>query len=303
MQNISTFIGVGIAAVVIWMGVIGHASNPFIFLDSHALILVIGGTLAAGLIAFPIQRFKDLSKFLLYVVFYPPKTGKIKIAEQILRMAGVQRGLLRPWELRDAHHPLLAEGYHLIKKSDLLVNEFRDVLLQRNQIVKDNYVGDAKMLMALAKFPPAFGLLGATTGMIAMMSNLGSGGQDSIGPAMAIALVATFWGIAVANLVLLPLADHANRTAQDQAQVRTMIVAGLVLIHQQASIVMIYEMMTGFLPMNQRNNVTLRTLKDSLEAVPEVRTQDRIEIEIEHENEIGNETVVFLKPKGERAAK
>lgn len=269
MPMISTYMGFAIAAVVLWFGVIAHTANPAIFLDPHALILVVGGTAAAGLIAFPLQRFQDLLKFVVFVVLYPSKTMKLKIAEHIIRMAGIIQGRIPVNDFRDGHHPLLAEGYSMIRKMSLTSDEFKRVLSQRNQSVKDRYNNDAKMLNALAKFPPAFGLLGATTGMIAMMANLGTSGQDSIGPAMAIALVATFWGIAVANLVLLPLADHASRMASDQSHLRAMILAGLVLVQEKADINFIYETMCSYLPIEQRANPELRSLKNQIQAADE----------------------------------
>src|SRR5665213_2509183 len=91
-------------------------------------------------------------------------------------------------------HPFLIEAYLISARNDMTHAEFKMILQGRRQRFQERNAWEAKILTALAKFPPAFGLLGATTGMIAMMSNLGGGGKEIIGPSMAIALVATFWG-------------------------------------------------------------------------------------------------------------
>lgn len=263
-MNISTIFGICVAIAVIWNGVIKHSTNTSIFLDPHALTLVVGGTLAAALIAFPIRDIFNLFKFVVLGVLYPKSRNKIQIAKDILAFT-IKAKINGDKPVDDVCHPFLAEGFLLIQKNSLSHEEFRTVLGERNLHFKESYGADAKMLNALAKFPPAFGLLGATTGMIAMMSNLGAGGKDSIGPAMAVALVATFWGIAVANLILLPLADHAAKLAKDDSKVREMMMAGLVLLYEGATPNFIFEVMRSYLSLKDRNNSELKTLKTTLE--------------------------------------
>lgn len=264
-MNFSVLTGLAIAGYVLWQGVIAHATKPSIFLDTHAMILVLGGTVAAGFIGFPMGRFVDLFRFLAMGVLYPMKLGRLKVAKEVLQLAAVMEEAVAREEVTVPCHPFLGEGYRLLRRGNLKPDEFKRVLAQRNGNFRQRYLADAKMLTALAKFPPAFGLLGATTGMIAMMSNLGSSGQDSIGPAMAIALVATFWGIALANFVLLPLADHAAKLADDQTQLRTMMMAGLVLLQQRSEARFLYEMMQSYLPVDQRDSYELIALKDAVE--------------------------------------
>jgi chemotaxis protein MotA len=277
-MNLSTLLGFAIAVGVVWLGVIGHSTRPTIFLDAHALILVVGGTVAAGLIAFPFSKFVDLFAFFITGVLYPAKRARGKIVEEVLRLSGNPRPELFDEHVPYSCHPFLAEGYRLISKQKLTESEFRTVLQQRNQNFKDRYNSDAKTLTALAKFPPAFGLLGATTGMIAMMTNLGSSGQESIGPSMAIALVATFWGIGVANLVLLPLADHASKLAADDSQIRTMMMTGLMLLHRQDKPAVVLEVMIGYLPVRERSDPKWRKLQSLAEAnIGQTKLESKVE--------------------------
>ena len=266
-MNFSSITGIAIGCLVIWLGVITHTSRPAIFLDTHALILVIGGTTAAGLIAFPLRKFRDLFHFFWMGVIYPPKPVREKILEDIIRLSptlvsGTSIPVVPP---SDLSHPFLREGYRLIAKDFLDESDLLTILKQRSRYFKERYMSDAKMLVALAKFPPAFGLLGASTGMIAMMSGLGANSQNTIGPSMAIALVATFWGIAMANFILLPLSDHATKLATEDAQIRQMIITGLVLINRRVPPKVLVEYMLGYLPVNRRTDSKWRELREFAE--------------------------------------
>lgn len=252
-MNFTTFTGIASAVAVIWYGVLAHTARPEIFLDSHAIILVLGGTLAAALMAYPLKQYRELFSFLVMGALFPPKKSHSKTIEHLIALSA--RPDLAAFSAQEKDvHPYLLEGYVLMQKEQLTAEEFRMILASRHQRFKERYAWDAKVLNSLAKFPPAFGLLGATTGMIAMMSNLGASGKDSIGPSMAIALVATFWGIALANLVFLPLADHANRVNAEDARLRLMISTGLALIHQGTRPSVLLEHLLGFLPVAERNN-------------------------------------------------
>lgn len=253
-MKIHTLIGFLAAGAVLWFGVLSPAARPDVFLDPHALILVFGGTLAAALIAYPFQQFEDLANFLVMAAIFPTRKSLPKAVEHLLILSGHPDFTMLETELRKDMHPYLVEGYLLAKRSDLTSAELKFVLQSRHHRFKERYAWDARALSALGKFPPAFGLLGASAGMIAMMTNLGAAGKDSIGPSMAIALVATFWGIAIANLLFLPLADHATRLNSEDTQLRLMISTALVMIHERVRPSVLLEHLIGFLPLAQRNN-------------------------------------------------
>jgi chemotaxis protein MotA len=256
--NVTTFLGMFVAGVVVYKGVISGAVRKDIFLDSHALILVLGGTLAAALIAYPRRQFADLFSFITQGALVPSEKNTVKVAEQILLLSYRPELAKVDPHLRNKFHPFLLEGYALMESQEWTGAEYRMILQSRIRSYKERYGLDAKALTALAKYPPAFGLLGATAGMIAMMSNLGPSGRDSIGPAMAVALVATFWGIAIANFVLLPLADHVNRLNAEDAKIRLMIATGLSLIQQGTRPSALFEHLISFAPPYERTDERLK---------------------------------------------
>lgn len=252
-MNLASLIGFGIAISVVWFGVIGPSANRNIFMDSHALILVLGGTTAAAFIAFPIRKILGMFQVLVRGVLFKRSSPNVTLVKEIIEASNVAK--MDPTALgnRNASHPFLKEGYQLIADGVLSEIELAEVLKKRSFFFKKDYGGDAKMFTAIGKFPPAFGLLGASSGMIAMMGNLGgSGGQSSIGAAMAIALVATFWGIGLSNLFILPLADYFHKLADDDFYTRLLVVEGLMMLKRRESPLVVVEKMNSFLHVSQR---------------------------------------------------
>ena len=265
-MNFSSFLGFMIAGFVLYFGVLHGAKDPAIFLDTHALLLVIGGTMAASLIAFPLRQLFDLGNFLMYGVLLKTKTDPVALIEDV-RRCSASNGDPTFLNKLDGMHPFLAESFSLWKRNYLDRTQLEDVLHSRRLAFKKKYQQDAKVLNAIAKYPPAFGLLGASTGMIAMMTNLGGpGGTASIGAAMAIALVATFWGIAAANFVLLPLADYAQRVIVLDQEIRELIIEGVLMIVDRKEETVLLETLRSRLQMDERYKV-IRQMRPRLYSV------------------------------------
>lgn len=258
-MNFSSLLGVLVGIGVIWYGVVDHTIRPEIFLDGHALLLVIGGTLAAGLFAFPIGKFFELFDFLLTAVRSQEKR-RYRLAKELVEIAGTTSQITGAAP-RECGHPLLQEGYELILKRAVTQADYKRIMLQKNHRFRDRYLSDARALTALAKFPPAFGLLGATTGMISMLTGLANNSQSTIGPSMAVALVATFWGIAIANFLLLPLADRATKLSSDESQLRTMIITALVLVYSGTSRTTVIEHVASYLSPRERRSADWKKME------------------------------------------
>ena len=74
---------------------------------------------------------------------------------------------------------------------------------------------------------------------------------------MATAMVATFWGVGIANFILLPLSDYANRLGMEDVEIRNLMVHGLVLIHRREDPIVLREKLVSFLRLNEREEVNL----------------------------------------------
>ncbi len=255
-MNLNLILGLTLGAWIMTRGAIGQASNPALFFDTHALIIVGLGTLAAALIASPPGRLREIARFFIRGAFLRKERSKSYLVKTLISAhAYILKSGASRVQITDRIHPFLSEGIDLIREGHLDGAELQEVLELRVGQFKRSYLEDAKALAAIAKFPPAFGLLGAAAGMITLMSQLGSGGKDQLGPAMATAMVATFWGVGVANLILLPLADYAHRLGVEDLEARNLMVQGLLLIQRRESPVVLKEKLVSFLKQEEWDEI------------------------------------------------
>jgi len=256
--NANLIFGLVLGLGIVAEGVIRRSSNPLLFFDAHALIIVVLGTFAAALIASPPGRMKAIAKFFISGALFRNERSKAYLIKTLISAHAyiLKSGSSRVM-IPEKIHPFLKEGIDLIREGHLGEEELQEVLELRVGQFKRSYAEDAKSIAAIAKFPPAFGLLGAASGMISLMSQLGSGGKDSVGPAMATAMVATFWGVGIANFILLPLSDYANRLGMEDVEIRNLMVHGLILIHRREDPIVLKEKLVSFLRLNEREEVHL----------------------------------------------
>jgi chemotaxis protein MotA len=252
-MNFSSFFGMIIAVSVLYFGVFIDSPNKLMFLNSHALILVLGGTCAAALISYPTSTLKNLVRFSLLGFLFKVRRNDFLVATQILEVHfACQSMQIGPkTQIDENFHPFLGEGLALLKRRKFSKEELEQILDSRIHIVKKTYMNDAKIIKALAKFPPALGLLGTTAGAISMMTQL-QGDFEQIGPMLAGALVSTFWGLALSHLMILPLADYAIKVGVEEVHTREMIAKAVVMIEGAESSHVLFEKVAGYLPIAER---------------------------------------------------
>jgi chemotaxis protein MotA len=253
-MNFSSILGLILAVVVFVAAAVTSTSNAKVFLDAHAFLIVIGGTVSAALLSFSFSRLGGLFK-----IFYKKVLGGEKefslVVNEIVDLA---RGYRENEEYLKTkgpsiQHPFLREAVTLLADGGIEAQDLDDILNKRTKNAFHRFEEDAENFKALSKFPPAFGLLGAVIGMISLMQNLG--GPDSftkVGPAMAIALVATLYGIAVANFIFLPLGENLSRLNKKELLIRQMICDGIKLIRAKKHPYMVEEACKSYLLPNER---------------------------------------------------
>jgi chemotaxis protein MotA len=266
----SSFWGTILAVAVIYFGVVKGSTTPDVYINAHALILVMGGTLAVTLMAYPMDKIIDMIDFVFYGFLFKKKNNFSNTIEEMVTHA--RQYYIRPKAIPfDAiKHPFVREAYLILAEQSLTDVQIEHILKSRKDSFKKKYIEDAKMLSAISKFPPALGLLGASTGMIEMMGNLGSGGTDSIGAAMSVALTGTFWGIGLANLVILPMADYATRTAAEDIYMRDTIITSILMMKRGFPQRVVTEHLVSKLPVIERLRLKKKISESALQEMVKV---------------------------------
>lgn len=254
-MNLSSLAGLMIGVAVIYGALHATTDNMAFFLDMHGIMIVVGGTLAAASISFPL---KDV--VLLLRVFFLRVLGRHKrefqeVIQQLLELnKKASLGVTGLNEMIPAiKNDFLKEAVSLVASGVLSENEIRTALEQRLKTIQAQFMHEANMFKTIGRFPPAFGLLATTLGMIAVLQKIGQpDSQKLIGPAMSIGLIGTLYGIALANLVFLPIGENLTERTHEEILLRRMIVEGAVMLKQQVNPLTMRESLNSFLLPKER---------------------------------------------------
>lgn len=220
----SSWIGLIFCSLVIYYGVVHSISEPLMLLNPHALILVCGGTIAIAFLTYSPRRLLTVWNFIIFGFIFKKSKKDGQVVKDLITMIDCYYQRIPSFPIRERSHPFLIDAANLLADEDCSEEQLIRILLDRRNAVKRQYFEDAKILNNLAKYPPHLGLLGAASGMIEMMSALGTAETKVIGASMAVALTATLWGVGLNNFVFLPLADNSTKAAEDDLFLRDIII-------------------------------------------------------------------------------
>jgi chemotaxis protein MotA len=219
-----------LAVVVLLASVLTATDNPMAFFDIHGILVVMGGTLSATAISFQIPKI-----FVMLKIFWRRSvlgrdvdyTMTIRSVIDIAQAYAGESSEIRAIVSR-SNDDFVKEAFTALVDGVAETGALHRMLRRRSDTIFERYMQDAQRFRAIGKYPPAMGLLGAVTGMIALLSSLGQPGvEKTIGPAMSMALVATMYGIAFANFFILPVADSLAEHAKE-IRVKNLIVCEAV---------------------------------------------------------------------------
>jgi chemotaxis protein MotA len=249
-MDIATGLGM-IAGVVVLVALILMGGELSMFADSHAAIVIFGGAFAATLIRFPLSSMMHGLPLGARYAFTIRRLGPRELVDQIASLAEVARkqgplGL----EKVEVEDPFLAKGIRFV--ADGYDKDFIRDNLERD---RDNFLTHLdegqKIYRAIGDCAPAFGMVGTLIGMVQMFANMTD--PSKLGPYMAVALLATFYGAALANLMCLPIADKLQLKLHDEDINRSLIIDGVLMIRDAKSPTLVREMLLAYLPEKQRH--------------------------------------------------
>lgn len=257
-MNFSTVFGILVAFGVLITSILTSTKSPHVFLDPHGILIVIGGTAAAGLMCFPIKSYVRVAGVIFNKFLGAYATRHETVIFEIVDLA---RGVRENSEylktkVKSLKTPFLSDAVQLMTLGGIPEEELDEILVKRAATHTKRYDYDVGVFKTLAKFPPAFGLLGTTLGMISLLQQLGAkDAQKLLGPAMAIGLVATFYGLVVANLVFIPIAENLANINRDDETLRTIVIDGLRLVRKREHPKVVEEHLKSYLLPHERATI------------------------------------------------
>ncbi len=254
-MNFSSLFGVILGMSVLYLALDGVTPDPSFFLDYHGILIVCGGTLAAASISFPFSKLFALTRVFILRVLGRNRVDYQGVISQLIDLN--KRASLSLSGLNEMvpslRHGFLQEAVGLVAAGVLSEKEIRTTLEQRLKTTEARYLYEANMFRTIGRFPPAFGLLATTIGMIGLLQKIGQpDSQKLIGPAMSIGLIGTLYGIALANLVFIPIAENLTQRTREEVVLRRMIVEGALMLKMQVNPVTMREGLNSFLLPGER---------------------------------------------------
>jgi len=221
------------------------------FFDFKSFLIVVGGTLGATLITFPIDDFKK-TLAVLRAAFFPDAFSaehRIRKIIDIAHRARVNGVLSLQTDLYREPDPFLKKCLELLV-DDLKANDIRRILEIDISFLGDRHRRGAQIFQTMGSIAPAVGLIGTLIGLVQMLGHLET--PEAIGPSMSLALLTTFYGAVLANLVFLPLAGKLRARSEEETLLKQMTIEGIMCLLENTNPRLIEQRLMGFLSPEKR---------------------------------------------------
>jgi len=249
--DIATIVGMVLALGAILGGQVLEGGHLDSIMQLTAFVIVIGGTIGAICVQNPLSVVLKGASLLKLGITNPKHDNKGTITT-IIDLANISRkqGLLAlEGKLKDIHDPFFRKGVQLIVDGTdpKAVHEILEIDVESQE---EAGLSGAKVWEAAGGYSPTIGIIGAVLGLIHVMENLAD--PSKLGSGIAVAFVATVYGVGAANLFFLPLANKIKFKLKEEAALRTMITIGLVGLAQGENPRLLQEKLEGYLPESER---------------------------------------------------
>src|SRR5690554_1036596 len=247
VMNLSTLIGMLSGIAIVFFAIFLTAQDAWTFVNLPGLAIVLGGTFAATLLAYPLREVVRVFKILWIVLrnekMYAQDDQKelVEVAKQLVqgRITNAED------QVNQVKNPFLKTGLQLLI-DQTPTQDIAELLEWRILRMKIKERAEAQIYRTMAAFAPAFGMLGTLVGLVNMLQGMGESSMADIGVDMAFALLTTLYGVVLANMFFKPIAIKFERRTERRVQLMNMIREGVLLIAKGRSPAYIREYLTTF---------------------------------------------------------
>ena len=228
-MDLSTIIGLALGFTAVFGGAMLEGLHVGALIQPTAAIIVLGGTCAATTVSFPLPTLltavKDIKR-----VFLPPKDDPEGVIKSIINYAAKARrnGLISlEQEAQTVKDSFTKKGISLVVDG-IDPQKLRETMEIELGSFQEHGKKSAEVFEAAGGFAPTIGIIGAVLGLIHVMSNLSD--PSKLGEGIAVAFVATIYGLMTANIVCLPFGTKLKNRLKDELLQKEMVIEGLIAI-------------------------------------------------------------------------
>jgi chemotaxis protein MotA len=219
-MDVATLVGI-ITAFSLVFTAITMGGSIALFINIPSIMIVVGGTLGATLINYPLPDILKVSKVVKNAFFMRVSTSKEMITN-FVSLAGVARreGILAlENSISEINDEFMRKGMQL-SIDGLEPVSIKDIL--------DRHKLGAEIFTTVGTFAPALGMIGTLIGLVQMLQTMED--PSTIGPAMAVALLTTFYGALIANILCLPIAGKLRNRSGEEVMMKELMSEGILSI-------------------------------------------------------------------------
>ncbi len=249
-MDIATLLGIvsafGLVLVAILMG-----GGLGLFINYPSLMIVAGGTLGTTMINYPLKEVIGVIS-VVKNVFFTKVSSPNDIIKQFSDFSNKARreGILAlESEVTNLNEEFLQKGIQL-SIDGLEPQSIREILETEISYIQDRHKLGAEIFTTMGTYAPALGMVGTLVGLVQMLQNMSD--PSSIGPAMAVALLTTFYGAVAANLLCMPIAGKLKTRSSEEVLVKELMIEGVICLSNGENPRIVEQKLMAFLAPNQR---------------------------------------------------
>ena len=249
-MDIATVLGI-VSAFGLVLSAILMGGSITLFVNIPSLLIVVGGTLGTTMINYPLKEVLGVVGVVKNVFF-----SKLLSAKDIIKQFGDfsnkarREGILAlEADVQEVEEEFLQKGIQL-SIDGLEPNSIREILETEVGFIQDRHKLGAEIFTTMGTYAPAMGMVGTLVGLVQMLQNMSD--PSSIGPAMAVALLTTFYGAVMANVLCMPIAGKLKTRSTEEVLVKEMMIEGVICLSNGENPRIVEQKLMAFLAPSQR---------------------------------------------------
>ena len=249
--DLATIVGIPGAFLLIFTAIY-LGGSPGAFINLPAIFIVLGGTFGVTTACFSLRDMSSALRIVAQTVFHRSRDPS-GAAIHVLQLAQIAR--YRGALALQAHIENMETERMLFRGLTMVVDgtpgdEIERIMQHELQSTAQRHARSANVLRKAAEISPAMGLIGTLVGLIQMLGNLED--PSTIGPSMAVALLTTFYGAILANMVFTPLASKLERNSSEETLINRLYVMASASIGRQENPRRLEMLLNTILPPGHR---------------------------------------------------
>ncbi|QGU95091.1 motility protein A [Clostridium bovifaecis] len=245
-QDMLTLIGLLAGTGLMIYGMLSGGGTFKMFFDPASIAITVGGSISALLINYPLNEFKRLIKVMIQS-FKDSSMNGLSIINEFGELSKKARreGLLSlEDDIDKIEDTFLKKGLQMVVDG-IEPETIREILELEIGEMEKRHKDGSDMLRSWAAYAPAFGMLGTLIGLIQMLANLND--PSALGPGMGKALITTYYGSLIANLIANPMAANLSYKSGQEATSREMMLEGVLAIQSGVNPRIVEEKLVSYL--------------------------------------------------------